>query len=58
MYISPLTAPEVKHNFLLLKDKFDLFNPDCPDCYPVCETNDITYEIPFCETNDITYQIL
>ena len=46
MYVSPLTAPEVKHNFLLLKDKFDLFNPDCPKCYPVCDTNDITYNLP------------
>jgi hypothetical protein len=46
MYVSPLTAPEVKHNFLLLKDKFDMFNPDCPKCYPVCDTNDITYNLP------------
>jgi hypothetical protein len=32
MYVSPLSAPEVKHNFKLLKDTFDMFNPDCPDC--------------------------
>ena len=32
MYVSPLSAPEVKHNFNLLKDTFDMFNPDCPDC--------------------------
>jgi hypothetical protein len=44
MYASPLSAPEVKHNFLLLKDKFNMFNPDCPDCSTtICATNDFTY---------------
>ena len=45
MYVTPLSAPEVKHNFLLLKDKFDMFNPDCPNCNPVivCLPNDFTY---------------
>lgn len=32
LYSKPLTAPEVKHNFQILKDKFTLFNPDCPNC--------------------------
>jgi hypothetical protein len=32
MYTEPLSADEVKHNFNLLKDKFQLYNPDCPDC--------------------------
>lgn len=32
MYVEPLSAPEVKHNFKLLKDRFNMFNPDCPDC--------------------------
>lgn len=32
LYTKPLSAPEVKHNFLLLKDKFTMFNPDCPNC--------------------------
>jgi hypothetical protein len=46
MYVSPLSAPEVKHNFKLLKDVFDMFNPDCPDCGKnFCPTNDFTYEI-------------
>ena len=44
MYTTPLSAPEVKHNFLLLKDSFDMFNPDCPDCSTTtCLPNDFTY---------------
>ena len=46
MYITPLSAPEVKHNFNLLKDTFDMFNPDCPDCGEnFCPTNDFTFTI-------------
>jgi hypothetical protein len=46
MYVVPLSAPEVKHNFNLLKDKFEMFNPDCPDCSTiVCPENDFTYVI-------------
>ena len=37
MYVEPLSAPEVKHNFKLLKNRFNMFNPDCPDCLlPEC----------------------
>jgi len=44
MYTTPLSAPEVKHNFLLLKEKFNMFNPDCPDCSTtICLPNDFTY---------------
>jgi hypothetical protein len=32
MYTEPLSADEVKHNFLLLKDTFGLLNPDCENC--------------------------
>jgi hypothetical protein len=46
MYVTPLSAPEVKHNFNLLKTQFQMFNPDCPDCSTiVCEVNDLTYTI-------------
>jgi hypothetical protein len=46
MYVEPLSAPEVKHNFNLLVGKFDMFNPDCPDCSTiVCKPDDITYII-------------
>ena len=46
MYVEPLSAPEVKHNFKLLKDKFYMFNPDCPDCTTAfCPTDDFTFNI-------------
>ena len=46
MYVEPLSSDEVKHNFKLLKDTFDMFNPDCPDCGEnFCPTNDFTYTI-------------
>jgi hypothetical protein len=46
MYMEPLSAPEVKHNFNLLKDQFNMFNPDCPNCdTQVCIEGDINYEI-------------
>jgi hypothetical protein len=46
MYVEPLSGDEIKHNFLLLKDKFDMFDPDCPDCGTTnCENNDFTYVI-------------
>ena len=45
MYVEPLSSDEVKHNFNLLKDTFNMFNPDCPDCGEICLINDFTYEI-------------
>jgi hypothetical protein len=46
MYTTPLSAPEVKHNFKVLNKKFEMFNPDCPDCSTsFCEVNDFTYVI-------------
>jgi hypothetical protein len=46
MYVEPLSSDEVKHNFKLLKDKFDLFDYDCPNC---CLDNDFRYA--FCDVN-------
>lgn len=46
MYVEPLTSSEVKHNFKILKDRFDMFDPDCPNCdTKYCEPNDLTYTI-------------
>lgn len=33
MYTEPLSSPKVQHNFRVLKDKFDLFDYWCPNCY-------------------------
>lgn len=55
MYTTPLSAPEVKHNFNILNKKFEMFNPDCPDCSTnVCEVNDFTYVIS--ESNEISVE--
>lgn len=43
MYTQPLSADEVKHNFLLLKNKFDLFDYDCPNC---CLGDDFEFTLP------------
>jgi hypothetical protein len=31
-YIEPINSSEVKHNFKILRDKFIMFDPDCPNC--------------------------
>ena len=46
MYVEPLSGDEIKHNFDLLRDKFRMFDPDCPDCgVGFCETDDFGYTI-------------
>jgi hypothetical protein len=59
MYVEPLSAPEVKHNFLILKDTFNMLNPDCPDCSTVfCLPNDFTYvlvELEFLVTQNLFF---
>lgn len=55
-YTSPLSAPEVKHNFKLLKNPFIMFNPDCPDCSTdSCQIDDFTYVIN--ETQELEPEI-
>ncbi len=44
IYVTPLSSPEIKHNFNVLKNTFRMYNPDCPDCKTeVCLPNDFTY---------------
>jgi len=58
-YIDPLSVPEVKHNYLLLKDKFDLLNPDCPNCvitecdflYTFTRVSEDVYSVTFTSEN-------
>jgi hypothetical protein len=66
MYTEPLNASQIKHNFNLLKLKYDLLNPDCKDCRIVIPVNDLYYiEIPegnltyeFIPDNDLTYSFI
>jgi len=45
-YTEPLSSPEVKHNFQIVKTNFNMFDPDCPVCdTSVCIPNDFTYTI-------------
>lgn len=32
MYIEPLVSSQIQHNYRLLKDKYELFDFDCPTC--------------------------
>jgi hypothetical protein len=53
MYIEPLNAAQIKHNFKILKNRYDLLNPDCPNCRIVIPLNDLYYiTIP---DNDLSY---
>jgi hypothetical protein len=44
MYTEPLNAAQIKHNFKILKNKYNLLNPDCPDCRIVLPNCDIDYQ--------------
>lgn len=33
MYVEPLTSPQIQHNYRLLKNKFDLYDFWCSNCY-------------------------
>jgi len=33
MYVEPLTTPQVQHNYRILKNKFDLYDFWCSNCY-------------------------
>jgi hypothetical protein len=45
MYVEPLNASQVKHNFKILKNRYTLLNPECPDCAIIVPANDLTYEL-------------
>ena len=56
MYTEPLNASQIAHNFRVLKTRYDLLNPDCPDCRIVVPDNDLTYLAFPC--NDLYYELL
>ena len=33
MYVEPLATPQIQHNFRILKNRFDLYDFWCPNCY-------------------------
>jgi len=50
MYTEPLNASQIQHNFRLLKDRYNLLNPDCIDCAIVVPPNDLVYTELLCTT--------
>ena len=59
MYVEPLSSAEIRHNFNIVKDKFNMFNPLCPDCQTLfCATNDLTYTISEITTTTTTSLLL
>jgi hypothetical protein len=53
MYTEPLNAAQIKHNFKILKNTYNLLNPDCLNCRIVIPSNDLYYiTIP---DNDLSY---
>jgi len=53
MYTEPLNASQIKHNFNLLKLKYNLLDPNCLNCRILIPANDLTYQ--FIPDNDLYY---
>ena len=53
MYLEPLDASQIKHNFRILKNRYGLLDPDCPNCRIVIPNNDLYYVTLPC--NDLIY---
>ena len=55
MYTEPLNASQIAHNFRVLKARYDLLDPNCPNCRIVVPDNDLTYLAFPC--NDLYYEV-
>ena len=53
MYTEPLNASQIKHNFNLLKLKYNLLDPNCLNCRITIPSNDLYYI--FIPDNDLYY---
>jgi hypothetical protein len=53
MYTEPLNASQIKHNFRILKFKYNLLDPDCLNCRIAIPANDLTYIL--IPNNDLYY---
>jgi len=54
MYVEPLNASQVWHNFKLLKDRYKLLNPKCPDCFVILPSATPTPTNTETPTNTVT----
>jgi hypothetical protein len=53
MYTEPLNASQIKHNFRILKPRYNLLDPDCPNCRVTPPSSDLIYISVPC--NDLGY---
>ena len=53
MYTEPLNASQIKHNFRILKPRYNLLDPYCLNCRITIPTNDLVYLFTPC--NDLYY---
>jgi hypothetical protein len=50
-----LNASQIKHNFRILKLRYNLLDPDCPNCRIIIPSNDLIYISVPC--NDLGYEL-
>jgi hypothetical protein len=50
MYVEPLNASQIKHNFKIQKNKYKLLDFDCVNCSIIIPPNDLTYILNPCIT--------
>jgi hypothetical protein len=50
MYTEPLNASQIRHNFLVQKNKYNLLDPNCINCVITIPENDLTYTVIECIT--------
>lgn len=54
MYVEPLNASQVWHNFKLLKTRYGLLDPKCPDCFVILPSPTPTSSVTPTPTNTQT----
>jgi hypothetical protein len=55
MYTEPLDAGQIAHNYRVLKNRYNLLNPNCPNCVIIIPNNDLIYLSLPC--NDLGYEL-
>ena len=50
MYTEPLNASQIAHNFRILKNRYQLLDPNCLECVLDIPPNDLTYTLIECPT--------
>jgi len=55
MYTEPLDAGQIAHNFRVLKNRYNLLDPNCPNCRIIIPNNDLYYLSLPC--NDLGYEL-